>query len=80
MAFVATADATPPSDAAPVEEVEGTLRDALLAHENKVVDMTLACGEKLDHVYHMTAIVRESREVLLARAAHPEDAPGGEGT
>ena len=44
------------------------LREALLAHENKVVDMTLACGEKLDYVYSMTKIVRESREALLALA------------
>ena len=48
-----------------------------MAHENKVVDMTLACGEKLDYVYSMTAVVRKSREVLLALYAHPEDAPGG---
>jgi len=58
---------SPPSDTA--------LREALLAHENKVVDMTLACGEKLDYVYSMTAVVRKSREVLLALYAHPEDAP-----
>ena len=53
-----------------------TLREALLAHENKVVDMTLACGEKLDYVYSMTAIVRESREALLALAGSA-DAPEG---
>jgi hypothetical protein len=50
------------------------LREALLAHENKVVDMTLACGEKLEHVYRMTAIVRKSREALLALAISPSDA------
>ena len=53
---------------------EETLREALLDHENKVVDMTLACGEKLEHVYRMTAIVRKSREALLVLAA-PADAP-----
>ncbi len=71
-------DAAPPNPDghelvdAPREE-DDALREALLAHENKVVDMTLACGEKLEHVYSMTAVVRKSREALLLLAAHTKE-------